>query len=58
MKKDWQQEALIASYKRLKKKDSDRATSSVVEAVHVPAHLVVPGSHKPSRCSTFTLNSH
>ena len=44
MKKDWQQEALIASYKRLKKKDSDRATSSVVEAVHVPAHLAPPGS--------------
>ena len=44
MKKDWQQEALIASYKRLKKKDSDRATSSVVEAVHVPAHLAPLGS--------------
>ena len=30
----------------------------VVEAAHVPAHLVLPGTHKPSSCATFTLNSH
>ena len=35
---------LIASYKRLKKKDSDGAVTPVAEAVRVPAHLVLPGS--------------
>jgi len=27
-----------------KKKDSDRAITPVAETVHVPAHLVLPGS--------------
>ena len=34
----------IARYKRLKKKDSDRAVNLAVEAVCVPAELVPPGS--------------
>ena len=34
---------LIASYKRIRK-DSDRAIHPAAEAVHVPAHLVLPGS--------------
>ena len=35
---------LITSYKKLRKKDSDRAITPVAEAVHVAAHLVPPGS--------------
>ena len=35
---------LITSYKKLRKKDSDRAITPVVEAVQVPAHLAPPGS--------------
>ena len=42
--KDWQRGLLIASYKRLVKKDSDRAITPVVKAVRVPAHLELPGS--------------
>ena len=40
------------------KKDSDRAVTPALEAVHVPAHLAPQGPHKPSSCTTFTLNSH
>ena len=48
---------LSTSHERLKK-DSDRSITPVAEAVHVPAHLVLPETHKPSSCATFTLNSH
>ena len=37
-RKDGQRGLLIASYERLKKKDSDRAITPVEEAVCVPAH--------------------
>ena len=32
------------SYKRLEKKDSDMTITPVVEVVHVPVHLALPGS--------------
>ena len=42
-RKTGQRGLLIASYKRLLKKDSDRGITPGVEAVHAPAHLVLPG---------------
>ena len=39
-------------------KDSDRAITPAVEAVHVPAHLAPPGSLQASSCTTLILNSH
>ena len=42
--KTGQRSLLIASYKSLKKKDSDRAITPVVDAVRVPAHLAPLGS--------------
>ena len=42
-RKPGQRGLLITSYKRLKK-GSDRTTTPVTEAVHVPAHLALPGS--------------
>ena len=42
--KTGQRGLLIANYKRLIKKDSDRAITSVADAVHVPAQLAPPGS--------------
>ena len=45
--------------KKQKNTHSDRALTPASEAVHVPAHLALPGScHKPSSCTTFMLNSH
>ena len=41
--KTGQRGLLIASYKRLEK-NSDRAITPGVEAVHVPEHLALPGS--------------
>ena len=43
-RKTGQRSLLINSYKRLEKKDSERAITPVVEADHVPAHLAPPGS--------------
>ena len=43
-RKTGQRGLLIASYKRLLKKDSDRDITPGVEAVHAPAHLALPGS--------------
>ena len=37
-------EAFLSLAIRSSKKDSDRAITPVAEAVHVPAHLVPPGS--------------
>ena len=42
--KTGQRGLLIANYKRLIKKDSDRAIIPVADAVHVPAQLAPPGS--------------
>ena len=56
--KDWPKRLLIASYKRLKKKDSDRARIPYVEAVCVPEHLALPGSLQAKQLHHFTLNSH
>ena len=39
------------------KKGSDRAITPVVEAVATPAHCLRQGPHKPSSCTSFTLNS-
>ena len=39
---------LITSCQRLDK-DSDRASAPVAEAVHVPAHVVPPGSPQPEQ---------
>ena len=43
-RKTGQRSLLINSYKRLEKKDSEKAITPAVEAVHVPAHLVPPES--------------
>ena len=43
-RKTGQRGLLISSRKRLGKKDSDRAITPAAEAVHVPAHLALPGS--------------
>ena len=34
------------------------AITPAVEAVHVPAHLVLQSPHKPSNCTIFMLNAH
>ena len=47
-----QRSLLIARYKRLKKKDSDRAIAPAADAVCVPAHLVPLGHCPPSNCHT------
>ena len=57
-RKAGQRGLLIASYKRLKKKNSDRAITPTAEAVQVPATWCHQGTHKPSSCITFMLNSH
>ena len=40
------------------KKYSDRAIILAVEAVQVPEHLALPGSHKPRSYVNFMLNCH
>ena len=43
-RKTGQRSLLINRYKRLEKKDSEKAITPAVEAVRVPAHLAPPGS--------------
>ena len=57
MEKTGQRGLLIAAT-RGSNKDTNRAISPAVEAVCVSAHLALPGSPKPSTCTSFTLNSH
>ena len=57
MEKTGQRGLLIAAT-RGSNKDTNRAISPAVEAVCVSAHLALPGSPKPSTCTSFMLNSH
>ena len=45
MEKDWPKRPSDCQLQEAQK-DSDRALTPAVEAVHVPAHLVLPGSPK------------
>jgi len=51
-------EAFLSTPTRGSKKDSDRTITPAAEAVCVPAQLALPGSHKPSSCAIFIINSH
>jgi len=51
-------EAFWSPATRSLKKDSDRATTPAVEAVHVLHTWWCQGPHNPSRCATFTINPH
>ena len=46
MEKDWPKRPSDRQLREARKKDSDRAITPVAEVVHVPAHLVPPGSPK------------
>ena len=52
-RKTGQRGLLIASYKRLEKKKTDRAVTPAAEAVRVPAHLAPPGSPQAKQLSHF-----
>ena len=44
MEKDWPKRLSDRQLQEARKKDSDGAITPAVEAVHVPAHLVLPES--------------
>ena len=57
MEKDWSKRPYDCQLQEAQK-DSDRAITPAVEAVHVPAHLVLPGSPQAKQLCNFTLNAH
>ena len=58
MEKDWPKRPSDHRLQEAGKKDSDRAITPAAEAVHVPAHLVLPGSPQDKQLHHLMLNSH